>query len=341
MKFDPLNDDSCLLGQRWLCRGGSCIWIGASGLGKSVMTLQAAICFALQQALFGLECKKPFKSVILSAEDDDGDLSETIQGVAKAMGITESDPRFETIINSVFIYQEAEAKGLKAIGYAEMLVREHKADFVWINPLLSYFTGNPSDAKDSGEFCGALSGMQFNTGVCTMLVHHTGKPKEADSTKHWSVDDFSYAGLGSSVWTNWTRAVVVLQGLKKPSGVFVLRFAKRGNRTGIVDDDFNRIREVYLQHADVGLCWLPSDYLPDENKDQGGRPKKAKWELISDRWDGTPMPNVDWIKLCQRTLNISERTARRISSSWAGNHIVKNTSDLWVKAIGQNPANGL
>ncbi len=336
LKFDPLNDDACLVGHRYLCRGGSCIWVGASGLGKSVMTLQAAITFALQQSLFGLESKKPFKS----SEDDDGDLSETFQGVIKAFGITQDDPRFETIINSVFIYQESQAKGLKAIGYAELLVREHHADFVWINPLLSYFTGNPSDAKDSAEFCGALSGMQFNTGVCSMLIHHTGKPKEADSTKHWSLDDFSYIGLGSSIWTNWARAIIVLQALKKPEGVHVLRFAKRGNRTGIVDDDFNRIRQVFIQHADVGLCWVNSDFVPDQ-KDAGGRPSKARWNLIENQWDGTPLSNDAWTKLCREVLSVSPKTASRVMSKWSGIHIVKNTNDLWIKAStnGQNGQN--
>ncbi len=340
MRFDPNNDDSCLIGQRYLCKGGSCIWVGASGLGKSVLNLQAAIIFALNQSLFGLETKKPLKSVILSAEDDEGDLAETLKGVTKAMGIDENDTRFEVMQNSVFLYQESEHRGLKLVGYAEELVREHKADFVWINPVLSYFTGNPNDAKDVGEFCGALSGMQFNTGVCTHLIHHTGKPKEADTTKHWSLDDFSYIGLGSSVWTNWARAIVVLQGLKNPSGTFVLRFAKRGNRTGIVDDDFNKVREVYLEHSQTGLCWVPSDYKPPE-KDGGGRPQKAKWNLIENQWSGEPLSNEAWTKLCREVLSVSDKTARRVMSKWSGIHIIKNTNDLWVKcrANGQNGQN--
>jgi len=338
LRFDAKSDPDCLLGQRYLCKGGSAIWVGASGLGKSVLNIQSAITFALQEDLFGLEPKKPLRSVIFSAEDDEGDISETFQGVIKAFGITENDRRFEVIMNSVFIYQESELKGLPFIGYAEHCVRENKADLLWINPLLSYYTGNPSDPEKSGEFCGALSAMQFNTGVCTQLIHHTGKPKEADSTKHWSVDDYSYIGLGSSVWTNWARAIIVLQGLKVPHGTFVLRFAKRGNRTGIVDENFMRKREVYLEHANVGLCWVPSDFKPGE-KDTGGRPEKARWNLIDERWPGEPLSNESWTKLCREVLSVSDKTARRVMSKWSGIHIIKDTNDLWVKSNG-NGQNG-
>jgi hypothetical protein len=338
LAFDPKADPDCLLGQRYLCRGGSCIWVGASGLGKSVLNIQAAITFCLQEDLFGLEPRKPLRSVIFSAEDDEGDISETFQGVIRAFGISESDPRFDTIVNSVFVYQESTLKGLPFIGYAEQAVRENKADLLWINPLLSYYTGNPSDPEKSGEFCGALSSLQANTGVCTQLVHHTGKPKESESTKHWSVDDFSYIGIGSSVWTNWARAIVVLQALKSPAGTFVLRFAKRGNRTGIVDEDFIRQREVYLEHADVGLCWVPSDYKPGE-KDGGGRPEKARWNLIEKHWSGEPLSNESWTKLCREVLSVSDKTARRVLSKWSGIHIVKNTNDLWIKCSG-NGQNG-
>ncbi len=331
LRFDPLNDDSCLLGQRYLCKGGSAIWVGASGLGKSVLALQAAITFALNDSLFGLQPRKPLRSVILSAEDDEGDLSETFQGVIKAFGITESDPRFDIIMDSVFIYQESELKGLKAISYAEQLVLENKANFLWLNPLLSFYTGNPSDPEKSSEFTGALSAVQFNTGVCSMLVHHTGKPKEAKSTKDWSIDDFSYIGLGSSVWTNWARAITVLQALPKHPGTFVLRFAKRGNRTGIIDDNFNPIRQVYLQHSTSGLCWLLSDFIPD-SKSNAGRPPKLRWELVDKEWSGEPLSNADFHLIVSRITGCAPKTAANISGKWAGIHIVKNTNDLWVKS---------
>jgi len=43
VNFKEDADITQLLGKRWICRGGSALWVGSSGLGKSVLCLQAAI----------------------------------------------------------------------------------------------------------------------------------------------------------------------------------------------------------------------------------------------------------------------------------------------------------
>jgi hypothetical protein len=49
LAFDPEKDPDNLVGNRWLCRGGSVLWVGESGVGKSVLTTQAALCWATGQ----------------------------------------------------------------------------------------------------------------------------------------------------------------------------------------------------------------------------------------------------------------------------------------------------
>lgn len=332
MKFESRNDPDCLIGNRYLCRGGSAIWVGGSGLGKSVMIFQVAIHFALGEDFVGIHPKRPLSSVILSAEDDEGDLAETFQGVMRGMGIEEGSQKYQQVKSKVFLYQECTAKGLAAIGLAQELVTEHKADLLWLNPLLSYYIGNPSDPEKSAEFTGALTNMQLATKVCTMLVHHTGKPKESKTTEAWSIDDFSYIGLGSSVWTNWARAILVLQSMKTPKGVFVLRLAKRGQRSGVYSEEGEKTRELYLEHSENGLCWLPSRFCPggDENE-TGGRPSKASWSKVYDAWDGVDKTHRELKTLLSNVLQTSDKTSGRIILKWAGIHIIKNTNDMWVK----------
>lgn len=332
MAFDPKNDSECLLGNRYLCRGGSALWVGGSGIGKSVITIQAAITFSLGESLFGLNPKRSLKSIIVSAEDDFGDISETMQGVLLGMGIKQGTERYNTVKENVLIIPEAVLKGIPFVGWCEDLVREYKADLLWINPLLSYYSGNPSDPEKTSEFTGALSAMQFRTGVCSMLVHHTGKPKEAESQKQWSVDDFSYIGLGSSVWTNWARAIVVLQSMKAPKNTFVLRFAKRGQRAGITNDDFEKVREVYLEHAEKGLRWVTSDFCPNESENENqGRPAKVSWERVCEGWDGTDKTTPELKKIIRDFCPCTDKTAWRAIEKWCGVHITKNNKDLWVK----------
>lgn len=332
MKFDSRNDPSCLIGSRYLCRGGSIMWVGASGLGKSVMTFQAAIHWSLGEPFLGMEPKRPLSSVIMGAEDDEGDLAETMQGVMRGMGIEDGSKKFDLVMERVILVQEIKLKGLPFIGMCQEVVAHYKSDLLWINPLLSYFVGNPSDPEKASEFTGALSSMQFETGVCTMLVHHTGKPKDGESTKGYSIDDYSYIGLGSSVWTNWVRAIIVLMARKEPKGVFVMKFAKRGQRVGIVNDDCEKLREVFIEHSKDGLCWLPSDFCPDEAENQTkGRPVKLLWSRVNESWDGMDKSTSELKAILRGVLSISDKSAFRAIDKWAGVYIIKNTKDLWVK----------
>ena len=51
--FDAENDPDNVLGNRWLCKGGSCLFVGQSGIGKSSLCMQLAISWGLGRTTFG------------------------------------------------------------------------------------------------------------------------------------------------------------------------------------------------------------------------------------------------------------------------------------------------
>src|ERR1700719_901864 len=65
-----------LLGDRWLCVGGGSLIIAPSGHGKSVITAQAAVLWACGKPAFGIKPSRPLRSLVIQAEDDDGDMKE-------------------------------------------------------------------------------------------------------------------------------------------------------------------------------------------------------------------------------------------------------------------------
>jgi RecA-family ATPase len=68
--------EETLLGNRWLCRGGGALIVAPSGQGKSVLTAQASILWGCNKPAFGIKPSRPLRSLILQAEDDDGDMQE-------------------------------------------------------------------------------------------------------------------------------------------------------------------------------------------------------------------------------------------------------------------------
>lgn len=284
-EFNTKEDPNALLGYRWLCRGGSCLWVGQAGLGKSSLMMQASINWALGQSLWGVAPKggRELKSLIIQAENDKGDMAEMLQGVFKALrpppGMSQED-MMRTINRNIVFTRDTMHTGSEFARVAGRLIDTHKPDLVWSDPLLSYVGDDISNQKVASTFLrNTLNPIAFNTGICWMLLHHTGKPSTDPKAKaHWTDHDFSYQAFGSSELVNWARAVNVLKPIGE--GRFELRFAKRGKRSGLVefesenDEDIESIPGeqtgavdrrgtftdvVYLKHAENAIYWEQID----------------------------------------------------------------------------------
>ena len=62
--------------RRWLCRTNGAIIVAPSGMGKSSCSFQTAILWSCGRSAFGIKPPKPWRILILQAEDDDDDTTE-------------------------------------------------------------------------------------------------------------------------------------------------------------------------------------------------------------------------------------------------------------------------
>src|SRR6266567_8862996 len=70
------QDPDELLKPRFLSRGGGLLLCGPTGVGKSAYGLQCAMNWALARECLGITPARPLKSLLIQAENDDGDLAE-------------------------------------------------------------------------------------------------------------------------------------------------------------------------------------------------------------------------------------------------------------------------
>src|SRR5205814_7826426 len=85
------NDPDELLKHRFLCRGGGMLLVGPTGAGKSALAMQAKILWALGRDAFGFTPTRPLKSLLVQAENDDGDLAEMRDGVMRGLHLSAED----------------------------------------------------------------------------------------------------------------------------------------------------------------------------------------------------------------------------------------------------------
>src|SRR5205807_1283581 len=86
------HDPNELLRHRFLCRVGGLLLCGPTGIGKSSLALQMMMRWAAGRECFGIEPVRPLKSLLIQAENDDGDLSEMRDGVSAGLNGRGGDP---------------------------------------------------------------------------------------------------------------------------------------------------------------------------------------------------------------------------------------------------------
>jgi len=256
IEYDPKNDPDNLIGDRWIRRGSSLLFVGQSGCGKSSMAAYQGLKWASGEAWFGVRPVRSLKVVYIQAENDIADQHDALKGAAQMTFGKENWERGLRNANMLF-FRETVRTGADFAVMLRRLVRKTKADLVYIDPLLSYMGGNPSDIEVCANFTRhLLQPIMMETGVVLVLVHHFPKPKGKDD-KPESVADLAYSGFGSSDLTNWAREVIVMKevGFNNPRR-FMLGMAKRADRSGMTDKDGKVTGSIMIQRGSNGdISW--------------------------------------------------------------------------------------
>jgi len=327
INFKEDADPTQLLGKRWICRGGSALWVGSSGLGKSVLCMQAAITWAIAESFFGINPHgEGLKSLIIQAENDEGDVAESVQGVFKAMNLT--DKQKELVMARVTIVRDCTSTGEKFVDRVRRLVEKYKPDLVWIDPLLAFIGGDLSSQETASAFLrNMLNPLSLSAGFAWMLIHHTPKPvKEGNG---YQGADKAYSGFGSSELTNWARSVLTLAPCGEDADgkrIYRLEVTKRGKRSnlnckGIIAQ--NAVQpHANLRHSDVGLAWIAAD---EPEPKTAGRPEIV---VNFDDYKHIVAKGISAgdLQSCIRNKSkVGHTKSRDLTAAWELEGLIKNT----------------
>jgi len=257
-KRPPKDSPDRLLGKyRWLCRGSGNVLIGPAGMGKSSIALQACACWSCGRDFLGIEPAQPWRILIIQAEDDDGDIGEVWDSMNE--GLDFSSAQRELITKNLAIVRDKVNTGERFLRKLPAYIEAHKPDIVILNPLLSFIGGDITKQEVASAFLrNGLNRINKDDKFAYILVHHTNKPHKSDGKgMNWS--EYMYYGAGSAELANWPRAIICLEPAEA-EGKFWLRFAKRGNRTGLLaklgDPNspegcyFQPTTKLYIKHTD-------------------------------------------------------------------------------------------
>ncbi|HNQ90214.1 MAG TPA: AAA family ATPase, partial [Verrucomicrobiota bacterium] len=150
------NDPSELIMHRFLYRGGVCLLLGPTGVGKSSLLMQLAIHFALGKALFGITPGTAYRErgmriLLIQAENDEGDLAEMRDGVLAGCELTPAEKAQAS--SRIMVCTVNDRSSDKFALTLDALLTEHGPfDLVMVDPAFAYLGGDSNSQKDVSRF---------------------------------------------------------------------------------------------------------------------------------------------------------------------------------------------
>jgi len=279
------NDGMTLLGNRWLCRGGVALLVGQTGMGKSSFICQAIMSWALGHPFAGIEPVHPLRSLLVQAENDDGDMAEIADGVKRGLALSPGDV---TIVKDrVLAVNEIGSAGTKfAHRLCALLDAAPNTDLLVIDPAFAYLEGDANRNECVGAFMRQIIMPVAARYLCgVIVVHHTNKPLQGEQKSTWSGGDFAYLGAGAAEWANAARAVLAVRSIGSDT-IFELKAAKRGKRIGWADDQGAPTTTRHIAHSAGSIFWRTPeqdeiDAVLEKGNDRGaGRRAKTSDSMI-------------------------------------------------------------
>jgi hypothetical protein len=270
------------------------------------------------------------KSLLIQAENDDGDLAEMRDGVADGMDL--NGLQREEACAKVLVVREANLTGRSFFSSTvSPLLAKYRPDILWIDPVLSYLGGDVKSQEIVGPFLrNGLHPLLVRFNCAAVVLHHTNKPPSGVQKIEWAAGEFAYLGSGSAEFANYCRAVIALRSLGSHD-VFDLQAGKRGARLRWKNPDDSTSYSKQLAHAreEGRIFWREAE--PDEIPKSPGAPQKgASADACRDLLPPEGLTKTDWQTQADEMLSLSKGTFRHRFDE------LRNSDRIFKSAINGN-----
>ena len=302
LKVDMEKEDDSLITPRFLYREGSWMIVSQSGIGKSSLLMQMAVCFSMGNGFFGLQPVTPLRCLIVQAENNRLDMAEFVKGIAHGMALSDDDMKI--IEKNLIILSEDTKSGTEFCNFLDVTVAAlAPVDIVFIDPLFAYAGCDLSKQGDVSKFLrNSLNPVIHKHGFGCVVCHHTNKIKKKAQDDDYNLE---YIGAGSAELTNWARAVSVIEKIGENPVTGILQHVKRGNR-------LRAQKSITIHHAEGYICWEQDEPATLQERDKAREIARMMPVLFNRKDHDDPESIWRW---CRDNLKLSRSECERFVDS--------------------------
>ncbi|NCC94216.1 MAG: hypothetical protein EOM10_13190, partial [Opitutae bacterium] len=271
--LDPKPEENHIVGKGWLRRGAWTLFTGGTGIGKSVAVEQIAACVACGKSIFGLSVARPFRVILLTAENDEETCKRDFEAIAAHEGL---DP--DLLDQNLQIHHAYALDGPELVAAVDAEIRRGGFDLLVMDNYQAFSGDDINGSKEWKTFIKPLVRLLKAHRAAMLLVDHTGKPAER---KGWGRHDSVYIAAGTSRKANGARTSAELYSPADGDERYRLHFGKNWERAGVVGDEWRMVQDVYLDRAPDAHkpYWTPSE---DQEPLAAGGGRRHSIELTDD-----------------------------------------------------------
>lgn len=257
------NEDILIRG-RWLERGGAAFVVSTAGTGKSIHSVQGAMCWSMGLPFAGLSPRKALKIWIFQSEDSPSRVAIDREDITAELREQHPNVDWSEAWRRVKLVKLRGKVGAEWLDSLRRLLASAKRrgdlpDVIIINPFLAFIGGPITDGQYVTPFlrggtinrvktCG-LQAILEEFSVGALIYHHTPKPPSAKEIDAWIKSPFpEYQGAGSSDITNWGRSFITM--MKVPNNPRMVMLTAGKNGGGLGWDEVDGARRKYLHWSD-------------------------------------------------------------------------------------------
>jgi hypothetical protein len=188
----------------FLCRGGGMVVFRAKRHREKRNGNASSDWISTPKTSFGIKPARGLRSLIIQAEDDEGDVTEMAR-IVDHLGLTTEQRK--AVGRNTWIEFVNDLTGQAFVAAIDRFLQVQPADLVWINPYSSYPGDDIKDDKANTAFLrNGLNPILTRHRCTAVVIHHTPKTNHRGDTSDWKPSDWQYGGAGAAVLTNWARA---------------------------------------------------------------------------------------------------------------------------------------